>query len=268
MARILIPGVLTGLALLLALAGMSARASARRRLGAIGAAGPPVRTAGWAGGESPRVRMRWTEPGGNAPGWSGRIDLVRLVSGLAGLVVGVLLGGWLGVLLGAATAVVLDRLLRRLEPATVRRRRLRESADLPLAADLLAAALRAGAPVDRAVCAVAGALGGPLGERLGEVGRTLQLGGTPEEAWTRLGPVPGAERLRSAAVRSSASGAALAGALTRLADDLRADRVTGAEAAARRAGVLIVLPLGLCFLPAFILAGLVPVIVAVLGDVL
>lgn len=41
-----------------------------------------------------------------------------------------------------------------------------------------------------------------------------------------------------------------------------------AEASARRAGVLIVLPLGLCFLPAFILAGLVPVIVAVLGDVL
>jgi len=29
-----------------------------------------------------------------------------------------------------------------------------------------------------------------------------------------------------------------------------------------------VLPLGLCFLPAFVLAGLVPVIVAVLGDVL
>ena len=32
--------------------------------------------------------------------------------------------------------------------------------------------------------------------------------------------------------------------------------------------MLIVLPLGLCFLPAFVLAGLVPVIVAVLGDVL
>jgi pilus assembly protein TadC len=40
------------------------------------------------------------------------------------------------------------------------------------------------------------------------------------------------------------------------------------EAAARRAGVLVVLPLGLCFLPAFVFAGLVPVIVAVLGDVL
>ncbi|MFY1673643.1 type II secretion system F family protein [Plantactinospora sp. WMMB334] len=202
------------------------------------------------------------------PGRSGRFDMVRLGAGLAGLAAGVLLGGWPGVLLGVATAGLLDRLLRRLEPAAARRRRLREAADLPLAADLLAAALRAGAPVDGAVCAVAEALAGPLGERLTEVGRTLRLGGTPEEAWGRLGPVAGAERLAAAAIRSSASGAALAGALTRLADDLRADRLTAAEAAARRAGVLIVLPLGLCFLPAFILAGLVPVIVAVLGDVL
>ena len=71
-----------------------------------------------------------------------------------------------------------------------------------------------------------------------------------------------------AAVASAEHGGALAGLLTRLADDLRADRLIAADAAARRAGVLIVLPLGLCFLPAFMLAGLVPVIVAVLGDVL
>jgi hypothetical protein len=41
-----------------------------------------------------------------------------------------------------------------------------------------------------------------------------------------------------------------------------------AASSTHRAGVLIVLPLGLCFLPAFVLAGLVPVVVAVLGDVL
>ena len=69
-------------------------------------------------------------------------------------------------------------------------------------------------------------------------------------------------------MRSQHSGAAFAGSLQRVADDLRADRLIAADAAGRRAGVLIVLPLGLCFLPAFVLAGLVPVIVAVLGDVL
>jgi pilus assembly protein TadC len=96
----------------------------------------------------------------------------------------------------------------------------------------------------------------------------LQLGGTPAEAWAQLAQVEGAARLVRAAVRSAEHGSALAGALGRLADDLRADRAVAIEAAARRAGVLIVLPLGLCFLPAFILAGLVPVIVAILGDVL
>ncbi|MEV0152976.1 type II secretion system F family protein [Micromonospora sp. NPDC050686] len=202
-------------------------------------------------------------------GWRAvRGDPIRLGAGLAGVAVLVVVGGWPGLLGGVLVAAAADRLLRRIEPRAVRDRRLREVADLPLAADLLAATLRAGAPVDRSVLAVADALGGPLAERLGRVGRTLLLGGDPGEAWAHLGPVAGADRLVTAAVRSSSSGAALAGALTRLADDLRADRATAAEASARRSGVLIVLPLGLCFLPAFILAGLVPVIVAVLGDVL
>jgi pilus assembly protein TadC len=60
----------------------------------------------------------------------------------------------------------------------------------------------------------------------------------------------------------------MTGALGRLADDLRAARAARAEAGAQRLGVLVVLPLGLCFLPAFLLTGVVPVIVAVLGDVL
>ncbi|MFE0588635.1 type II secretion system F family protein [Micromonospora echinospora] len=195
-------------------------------------------------------------------------DVIRLSAGLAGVAVVVVVGGWAGVAGGAVAAVLLDRLLRKIEPPAVRNRRLVEVADLPLAADLLSAAMRAGAPVDRAVIAVAEALGGPLADRLGRVGRTLLLGGTPEEAWAHLTPVTGADRLVTAAVRSAQSGAALSRALSRLADDLRTDRAVAAEASARRAGVLIVLPLGLCFLPAFVLAGLVPVIVAVLGDVL
>jgi pilus assembly protein TadC len=197
-----------------------------------------------------------------------RPDPRRCAAGLAGVALGLLLGGWFGVLAGAGLAIALDQGLRRLAPEAVRARRLTEAAELPLAADLLAVALRGGAPVDRATAAVAEAVPGGLGDRLARVGRVLRLGGTPEEAWEQLAPVEGAGRLVRAAVRSAEHGSALAGALTRLADDLRADRAMAVEAAARRAGVLIVLPLGLCFLPAFILAGLVPVIVAILGDVL
>ena len=84
-------------------------------------------------------------------------------------------------------AFLLDVLLRRIESPAVRKRRLQEAADLPLAADLLAAAMRAGAPVDRSVLAVAEALDGPLAGRLARVGRTLLLGGGPAEAWSRAG---------------------------------------------------------------------------------
>jgi Flp pilus assembly protein TadB len=193
----------------------------------------------------------------------------RIVIAVAvGLGVAGVIGRWWGVPVGGLAGLGVDGFLRRREPADARAVRLRAVADLPLGADLLAAALRAGAPVDRAAAAVADALGGPLGERLDRAARSLRLGAGPAEAWAQLSDVSGADRLISAAIRSSASGGALAGALGRLADDLRGDRTVAAEAAARRAGVLIVLPLGLCFLPAFLLAGLVPVVVAVLGDVL
>lgn len=195
-------------------------------------------------------------------------DPRNLFAVAAGLGVIGFIGRWWAVPLGIAVGFGVERFLRGQEPAAVRAARQRAAADLPLCADLLASALKAGAPVDQAAFAVAGALSGPLGERLERTARSLRLGGEPVEAWGYLSDVGGGARLVSAAVRSSASGGALAGALTRLADDLRADRSVAVEAAARRAGVLIVLPLGLCFLPAFVLAGLVPVLVAVLGDVL
>jgi Flp pilus assembly protein TadB len=140
----------------------------------------------------------------------------------------------------------------------------RAQRDLPLAAELLAAVLRVGVPVDHAVLAVARAL--PLGERLTRVGRALRLGAAPDEAWRHLADLDGAQRLITAATRSSGSGAALATTLRRIAGDLRAAEADRAEARARRAAVLLVLPLGLCFLPAFVLAGLAPVVIAVVGQ--
>ena len=97
--------------------------------------------------------------------------------------------------------------------------------------------------------------------------RALRSGAGAAVGWGLLGDGSGS-RVARAAERSGHSGAALAGAFARVADDLRADAVQTAEARARTAGVLVVLPLGLCFLPAFVLTGLVPVIVAVVGGVL
>jgi pilus assembly protein TadC len=196
----------------------------------------------------------------------GRTRLLLPVA--VGLVIALFLTTWWGAILGVAAGAGAFRLLQRREPERQQQERKAAAADLPLGADLLAAALRAGAPVDRAAVEVAEALGGPLGERLDRTGRLLRLGAEPAEAWGHLADLPGADRLVTAAVRSSSSGAALAGALGRVSDDLRADRKVAAEAAAQRVNVLIVLPLGLCFLPAFVLAGLVPVVMSVLAGVL
>ena len=192
----------------------------------------------------------------------------RFVAAVGGLAVAVLVGGWPGPVAGLVTVVLLDRYLGRLEPAEQRREREAAALDLPYAADLLAAALRAGLPTDRAVREVAEALGGPVGTRLGRVAGSLSLGLAPVPAWRPVQDLPAGTRLAAAVARSADSGAALAGAFGRVADDLRAARLAAAEAAAQRAGVFLVLPLGLCFLPAFIVAGVLPVIVAVLGDVL
>ena len=186
----------------------------------------------------------------------------------AGIGVGVAVGGRYAPLAGLVAVLVLEwALRRRVAKARVRERR-RAAVDLPVAVDLLAAALRAGTPVEAAVRVVGGAVGGGVGSRMTACADELRAGEPAAHAWRHVADLPGGTRLVRSAVRSADSGAALTGALHRIADDLRSARDTAADARARRTGVLAVLPLGLCFLPAFLLAGVVPVVVAVLGDVL
>jgi len=196
------------------------------------------------------------------------VNRARLVAVAVGVSTAVVLGGRVGLVAGVGASVLLWWQLPRLAAGAVAARLRREAVDLPAGADLMAAALRAGAPPGHAATVVGAALAGPVGSRLGRVGHALRLGESPEQAWAYLADLPGGERIARAAVRSADSGSALARALSRLADELRAARAAAADAAARRAGVLVVLPLGLCFLPAFLLAGVVPVVIAVLHGVL
>ncbi|ORB82442.1 hypothetical protein B1T49_27950, partial [Mycobacterium persicum] len=53
-----------------------------------------------------------------------------------------------------------------------------------------------------------------------------------------------------------------------LAAQSRQDAAHAATAGAQQAGVLIAGPLGLCFLPAFVCLGLVPVVAGLAGKVL
>jgi hypothetical protein len=53
-----------------------------------------------------------------------------------------------------------------------------------------------------------------------------------------------------------------------LAEQSRHDAADEASASAERASVLIAGPLGLCYLPAFVCLGIVPVVAGLAGDVL
>lgn len=191
-----------------------------------------------------------------------------LATGAAGLAVAWLVGGAAGLALGVLTAVAVARLIRGLPARADRRRAAAMAADLPLALNLIAACLQAGSPLQPTVDVVGTALGGPLGEELQAVAGALRLGSPPEHAWSRLAAEPTTRAVARAVVRVSDSGAALATLAARLADDQRDRTRFAADAAARRAGVLVVAPLGLCFLPAFLLLGVAPVVIGLASVVL
>lgn len=229
-----------------------------------GATGGPLDASQRASGQpsrDPAARL-----GGRSPT---RPELPRQAAMLlAGVALALLVGGAAGVVAGLATAVVLDRVIRTLPAQGQEARNARLRSDLPLALDLLAGALAAGAPVSGAVEAVAAALPGPLGDELGAVATALRLGAGTSQAWARCEAQPPLRAVARAVVRGADSGAALAPLARQLAADQRvADRAT-AEAAARRVGVLVVAPLGACFLPAFLLLGVVPIVLSLAGSVL
>ncbi|MGW7050549.1 type II secretion system F family protein [Streptomyces sp. NPDC054887] len=170
----------------------------------------------------------------------------------------VLVGGLLGGALGAVAAYGAARWQRgrsRCDHRPV------DARQLPLAADLLAACISAGAGPREAAEAVGDSLGGPVGERLARTAAELRLGGEPADAWAGLAAIPGAGGLARCLERAGASGAPAAEPVTRVAESLRADRAREASARAQRAGVLMVGPVGLCFLPAFLVVGVVPVVI-------
>ncbi|MEV0947379.1 type II secretion system F family protein [Rhodococcus sp. NPDC049939] len=134
--------------------------------------------------------------------------------------------------------------------------------------DLLAACLRAGLPVATAADAVSRSAPPPLSESLRRAADLLALGADPTAAWEAAASDPATESLARMARRSAQSGSSLAGSITELAIDSRTEAEHSAAASAERAGVLISGPLGLCFLPAFICLGIIPVVIGLASHVL
>lgn len=189
--------------------------------------------------------------------------LLAVLAGSVGVLFGVLSGWPQGVPVGAVASGVAWWCGRRLLRGEGGRRAGKAIDQLGLAAgwDLLAACLRAGLPVPTGVRAVADGLPAAARDPLRTAAELLALGADPVDAWAPALACDATAGLARGARRTARSGTALAGVASALAADVRAAAGDAAEAKAQRAGVLITGPLGLCFLPAFVCLGIVPVVV-------
>ena len=138
--------------------------------------------------------------------------------------------------------------------------------DLPLLIDLVAAAMSAGAPPSTALELAADAVGGSLAAHARQVVARLRLGSDWPEAWR--GAPAALEPLRRTLELAAAAGAPAAGLLLGTSIELRRRRRRAAEVAAQKLGVRLVLPLGLCALPAFLAWAVLPVVLSLTGQLL
>lgn len=141
------------------------------------------------------------------------------------------------------------------------------SLDSALIADMCAASLECGMAIPRALSALDDALECEEGKRgLKECAHLLVMGASWEEAWEESD-----ERFHFLAYQLEPAwknGAAPVDILRRSAHMTRSQRSRRAREAAGELSSALVLPLGACFLPAFVLLGVVPVVVAAASKVL
>ncbi len=132
--------------------------------------------------------------------------------------------------------------------------------DLGVLLELHAAAVAAGASVPRALEVVGRAVGGAEGAVLHRVAAAIVLGARWDDAWV---DTPARFDVLRRALRSAwEHGAAPVITLRSAGEQLRAGQRAATRSAAARLGVQLVLPLGTCFLPAFVLIGLLPLLIS------
>lgn len=178
-----------------------------------------------------------------------------MVAGAAAVILGVTAGLWAGVA-AAAVVVVVGR-----RPSGSRQD---EPLDVPLVADLIAACLAAGAAMSDALRAAAEASPAAADACL-PVAERLAAGAPAAEAWREWLARPDLAPMARACVRAADSGAATTHELRRAGERVRTQRRADLTRRAHRAAVWAVLPLGLCFLPAFVLLGIVPFALGLFG---
>ena len=145
--------------------------------------------------------------------------------------------------------------------AKVRDRQNKIIRALPDALDLIITCMEAGLGVDAAFAKVAEKTSGPLAETISLYLRQVGMGRPRRDALTYVAERTGARdliRLAAAVTQAELVGASLGDALRMQAGDIRVARRRRAEQAARRAPVLMTIPLVTCFVPAMGIIVVVP----------
>ncbi len=137
--------------------------------------------------------------------------------------------------------------------------------DVALFADLVAGGMSAGLRFPAALRLAGHTCGAELRAVTDEVAAALDAGLQAQVAWSPGMGDPSLAMVARACRRTADSGAGNAAELVRIARRLRAERRSEAERRAATVAVWLVLPLGACFLPAFVLLTVVPIVVGLLA---
>nr|WP_186467101.1 type II secretion system F family protein [Arthrobacter sp. UKPF54-2] len=137
--------------------------------------------------------------------------------------------------------------------------------DPALMLELIGAMLDTGAGLGRSLDLIAGHASEEIRRPLVPVVSALAIGADWETAWRGSGPVPAPVlALKEALDFAAKTGVPSAAILYAQAARLRREQFRDAERHAAALGVKLVIPLGLCSLPAFVCLGIVPVLLALL----
>lgn len=140
----------------------------------------------------------------------------------------------------------------------------RDTPDAATLLDLTAAMLRAGVGIEPAVHRLSEDV--PGCPPLGRVHRRLVAGQPWRQAWSCVDSQPQLREFGEELAFAHATGAPTAELLELTAVQARRRRRAAVEEKAARLSVQMVLPLGVCFLPGFILLGVVPVVLGLFQE--